>query len=125
MTKEQDAKLAEMIRNFKKDELAELSLNAQRTITNTQKACEEAATKIKPKFDFSELNKSMAKVHKNVAVFERTQANVKAVCDDLASGKIKVEIDTTELEAAAKRCREASAKATRVCENLKAATGDC
>lgn len=124
MTKEQDAKLAEMIRNYKKDEIEAINKKAQETVAKTRKACEEAA-KIKPNFDFSELNKSMAKIRQNKAEFERTQANVKKVCDDLAAGKIKVEIDTTELEEAAKRCRETTANATRICNNLKAATGDC
>ena len=124
MTKEQDAKLAEMIRNFKKDELAELNRKAQETIANTQAAC-EAAAKIKPNFDFSELNKSMAKVRQNKAQFEKTQANVKKVCDDLASGKIKVEIDTEAIQRSVKTAKEATVNANRICENLRQKTGDC
>ena len=124
MTEEMDKKIAEMIRNYKKDEIEAINKKAQETVAKTRKACEEAA-KIKPNFDFSELNKSMAKVRQNMAQFEKTQANVKAVCDDLAAGKISVVIDTTELEEAAKRCRETTANATRICNNLKAATGDC
>lgn len=129
MNKEQyeaiDKKIAEMIRNDKR--ATDLGREINENVAKTTKAVEAAAkVKIEPaQFDFTKMNAALENVRRINADVQRRNKVIQAVCDDLASGKLAVEVDTEAIQRSVKAAKEATANANRICENLRQKTGDC